>query len=192
MWSRWSWIWVKILQLSKETECVTFSFLVLEGLRSMSVKSQSISKAKDKIFLVDVETIVSRLLFAPMKLLSWNQVFRNKKDHWNVWIRTSKTQQVWRCYKYYGPLRCVTTACHLANTAGGWKLRGILNFTCARRSKTEQKIFIYNATKTSNGHYLYESWRCMLEDKNFSFLVVVFFLETLMKLDSPGWQCGKR
>ncbi|CAH3019448.1 unnamed protein product, partial [Porites evermanni] len=41
-----------------------------QGLRSTSVKSQSISKAEDKIFLVDVETIVSRLLFTLMKLLS--------------------------------------------------------------------------------------------------------------------------
>jgi len=57
-------------QLSKETECVTFSFLLLAGLRSTSEKSQSISKADDKIFLVDVETIVSRLLCASMKLLS--------------------------------------------------------------------------------------------------------------------------
>ena len=34
--------------------------LLLAGLLSTSDKSQSISKAEDKIFLVDVETIVDR------------------------------------------------------------------------------------------------------------------------------------
>ena len=46
----------------------------------MSDKSQSISKAEDNIFLVDVETMKS--------------ILRNKKDRWNVWIRTFKTQQI--------------------------------------------------------------------------------------------------
>ena len=70
----------------------------------------------------------------------------------------------------------------LEHSLGAWKLRGILNFTCPRRSKTEKKIFIYNATMTSNGHYLYESWQDMLEDQNCFFLVIVMFLETSMKL----------
>ena len=89
----------------------------------------------------------------------------------------------------------------LEHSLGAWKLRGILNFTCPRRSKTEQKIFIYNATMTSNGHYLYESWQDMLEDQNcfFSCYCHVFrdidetsTEEASLELDSPGWQRGKR
>ena len=101
-----------------------------------------ISKAKNKIFLVDVETIVSRLPCASMKLLSWNQVFKTKKDCWNVWIRTFKTQQIWRCYKYYSPPHRITRACRLADTASAWKLRGILNLACPCRSKTEQNFHL--------------------------------------------------
>lgn len=162
---------------------MTFSFLLLAGLRSTSEKSQSIPKAEDKIFLVDIETIVSRLLCALMKLLSWNQVFRTKKDCWNVWIRTFKTQQIWRCYKYYSPLRRITRACLLANAASAWKLRGILNLACSCRSKTEQK-FSFATPQWQAMDIIYPSLgSAHLKTKIFPFLLLLsVFLETSMQL----------
>ena len=80
VWRIWSWNGVKISSSQKKRNMWHFLFIFLiAGLRSMSDKSQSISKAEDKIFLVDVETILGRLLFASMKLLSWNKVLEIKR-----------------------------------------------------------------------------------------------------------------
>ena len=142
-----------------------------------------ISKAKNKIFLVDVETIVSRLPCASMKLLSWNQVFKTKKDCWNVWIRTFKTQQIWRCYKYYSRPHRITRACRLADAASAWKLRGTLNLACPCRSKTEQK-FSFATPQWQAMDIIYPSLGgAHLKTKIFPFLLLLsVFLETSMKL----------
>ena len=117
----------------------TFSFHLLAGLRSMSDKSQSISKAEDKIFLVDVETILRRLLFASMKLLSWNKVLEIKRiagTFESALLRPNRSGDVTNIIVLRPALpRLVVWPTR--RVLENWE---ILNFACPSRSKTVQKF----------------------------------------------------
>ena len=154
---------------------MTFSFHLLAGLRSMSDKLQSISKAEDKIFLVDVETILRRLLFASMKLLPWNKVLEIKRiagTFESALLRPNRSGDVTNIIVLRPALpRLVVWPTR--RVLENWE---ILNFSClSLTSKTVQK-FSFTAPQWQGMDIIYPSLGgARLKTKFFPLLLLLCF-----------------